>query len=892
MIGRPAPALLDAGPPLRNIKMITDNSSPFNVGPLPPLPSFDNSASANASPGQVDEEVASRTIQVVVAPDVVVANCQPDLAGEVLRPVPEELQTLLNAPRRGAPTDSTFDSAIRFRELGISILPIALNGTKAPYSALLPEEQREDAKFHRTWKPLQTRLATDNELKKWFSTIRTDFQGGRDLDKPAGIGVLGGPISGNLLILDFEEAAAYFEWEALVRHYAEGGGFSWASMPLVETPGGGRHLYLKLTSTPPGNEKLAMRPTTVEELAINPREKVKTLIETRGTGGYVVAPGSPAACHKTGRKYSWLNRGWIESSNVQFISPDLLKFMLETARSLDRMPVPPDVHPNHEPVPPAVPVYHREPSSNGDADGNRPGDDYNRQARWREILTDWRFLSARSGEVQYVRRPGKDNGISASLGHLKMNDGAPMLYVFSTNASPLEVGYYTPFAAYTALNHSGDFSAAARALAADGYGAPRNGNRRKQTRGPGSAGPAIAEPQHRPPELVIRCLSDLKARPVHYLVPGRIARGKVTLIAGRGGSGKSILMRNLTAAITTGTCAFGLQYEAPPPGKVLLIAAEDGVEDTVLPHLLCEGADLSRVEVLDGIKAADSTSTFTLRPAHIEMLRVRVKQAPDIKAIVIDPITSYVGRADVDDHKAAELRLVLDPLNALAEETGIAIIILAHLNKGTGEAVDRIAGSAAYRDAVRAAYLVAPDPEDDACRLLMPIKENLPGFNRSAIPFRLVELTESEVAAVMQSEQLMTLLEWERAIIREQLHRVVFDAPCASDPNHVMKPATAADGNKVQRCAEWLRVFLKDFAYPSSEIIEAAKMKDFTVDNVKKGKTLLKAEGLQNSNRGRSHAAWWSGFGPPSAWRLRPEPHQLENTHHTPDSPHSGSMPM
>ena len=232
------------------------------------------------------------------------------------------------------------------------------------------------------------------------------------------------------------------------------------------------------------------------------------------------------------------------------------------------------------------------------------------------------------------------------------------------------------------------------------------------------------------------------------------------------------------------------------------------------------------------------------------MVRERLLQSPEIKLIIIDPIASFVGRAKIDDHRATELRLVLDPLNELAESTGAAILILAHLNKSSGDAVDRIAGSAAYRDAVRAAYLVGEDPKDETRRLFVPIKENLPGFDRTSIPFRLQVLADGDASGVLQAPQFADLDDEGRSIIRHQLRRVTFDAPCTANANEMMKQKKE-DKPKVQRCAEWLKIFLREFAFPSAEIVAAAKKAGFTFDNVKTAKTELKDEGLRNSNLGR-----------------------------------------
>jgi hypothetical protein len=403
----------------------------------------------------------------------------------------------------------------------------------------------------------------------------------------------------------------------------------------------------------------------------------------------------------------------------------------------------------------------------------------------------------------------------------------------------------------------------------------------------------FTQPTGAPPgaqaELIVSSLSGKKVKPVKYLVPGRIPAGKLMLIAGRGGGGKSTFTRSLTAAVSAGRCALGLKYPNPVRGKVLIVAAEDGPEDTILPGLLAEGADISQIGILEGVKKGVTRTDFTLAPEHVELVRERLRASPDIRLIIIDPIASFVGRAKVDDHRATELRQVLDPLSELAERTGATIAMVAHLNKagaGGGAAVDRIAGSAAYRDAVRCAYLVIADPDDDGRRLLVPIKENLPGFVATSIPFGLVSLASAEADAVLRGEQFGHLKGDDLVAVREQLRRVQFHAAVSVDADDALK-AKKSDVTKVQRCQEWLRQFLVRFAFPSKEITDAAKAQNYTFDNLKEAKAQLKTEGVITHSPERFPGGWWSGPGSPDTWLARPEP-----APHTPTPPHPPTTPL
>jgi hypothetical protein len=154
--------------------------------------------------------------------------------------------------------------------------------------------------------------------------------------------------------------------------------------------------------------------------------------------------------HDTGRPWRRASGGPRTTPTLTVDEHDAL---MTACRALDQMP-----EPAAEPYPFAKPAR-------GDSDGKRPGDDYNRRARWEDILDGWTRVYTH-GNVTYWRRPGKSTGTSATTGRNDANN----LYVFSTSTEFDPEKPYSKFAANTLLRHRGDWSAAARQLAADGYG--------------------------------------------------------------------------------------------------------------------------------------------------------------------------------------------------------------------------------------------------------------------------------------------------------------------------------------------------------------------------------------------------------------------------------------
>lgn len=319
--------------------------------------------------------------------------------------------------------------ALALARAGISAIPIAADGSKRPLVR---------------WSTYQGRAPTTADIVDLFRP----YPG-------CGLAIIGGAVSGRinervsaaLEIIDFDEPALIAPWRARVEEACPG---LLARLVAVRTPAGGAHYYYRHTGDPEGNQKLA------QELCADDdgRPRPHTLIETRGEGGYAIAPPSPPPCHPTGRPYR-LARGRLDRPPT--INTLERVVLLGAAEELTRYTPPP----GPAPVP-----------TSGDAPGGRPGDAYNARADWRGLLEPhgWTVDHARGGET-FWRRPGKRDGQSATTGY----DGrVGVLYVFSSNAYPFEPGRgYTPFTAYALLERGGDFRAAAAALAAQGYGEDR-----------------------------------------------------------------------------------------------------------------------------------------------------------------------------------------------------------------------------------------------------------------------------------------------------------------------------------------------------------------------------------------------------------------------------------
>ena len=176
--------------------------------------------------------------------------------------------------------------------------------------------------------------------------------------------------------------------------------------------------------------------------------------------------------------------------------------------------------------------------------------------------------------------------------------------------------------------------------------------------------------------------------------------------------------------------------ERAPLGSVIILSAEDDAADTIRPRLDAAGADPDKVHIVSAVKArmAKGRRAFNLQ-ADLHCWSRLSDRIGDVSLVVIDPVSSYLGK--VDSHRNAELRAVLEPIGEMASRLGVAVVSVTHLNKGVGgSANSRFIGSIGFVAVVRAAFIVARDPDDKQRRLLLPTKNNL-GPEGTGIGFRI-----------------------------------------------------------------------------------------------------------------------------------------------------------
>ncbi len=217
---------------------------------------------------------------------------------------------------------------------------------------------------------------------------------------------------------------------------------------------------------------------------------------------------------------------------------------------------------------------------------------------------------------------------------------------------------------------------------------------------------------------IVRRLSHVRRESVSWLWRGRIPLGKLTVVDGDPGLGKStMLSADIAARVSTGAPMPGEPEDHwRAPADVIILSAEDGAGDTIRPRLEAADGDVTSVHVVEA-----SALVFPDDVARLEAM-IREHAA---KLVVIDPLMAYFGR-QVDAHRDQDVRRTLRQLAAMAERTGCAIVVVRHLNKRSDtSAVYRGGGSIGIIGAARSGLLVARDPEDENARILASIKSNL-----------------------------------------------------------------------------------------------------------------------------------------------------------------------
>jgi putative DNA primase/helicase len=240
------------------------------------------------------------------------------------------------------------------------------------------------------------------------------------------------------------------------------------------------------------------------------------------------------------------------------------------------------------------------------------------------------------------------------------------------------------------------------------------------------------------------CASDVEIEDYDWIWPGRFALKKIGLIVGLPEEGKRLAISDIVARITRGAL-WPCNEGRAPLGNVIMLSAEDDISDTIVPRLIASDADLARVTILKMVHEADSKERMFSLITDLNALRQKILEISNVKMIVVDPVTAYLGIGKVDSFRATDVRAVLSPLKELAEELRVSVLGIMHFNKkiDVTNVLLRISDSLAYGAASRHVYAVVNDP-DNHRRLFVTGKNNLARYEQKTLAF---SINEREVGA-------------------------------------------------------------------------------------------------------------------------------------------------
>ncbi len=345
---------------------------------------------------------------------------------------------------------------------------------------------------------------------------------------------------------------------------------------------------------------------------------------------------------------------------------------------------------------------------------------------------------------------------------------------------------------------------------------------------------AAARAQEAVPRVVLQCAADVVPEPVRWLWPDWLALGKLHILAGAPGQGKTTIALALAATVTTG----GRWPDGTrcPAGNVLVWSGEDDPADTLLPRLLAAGADRSRVFFVTGARIGGRVEPFD--PARdMAALQVQAASIGDVRLIIVDPVVSAVTG---DSHKNTEVRRALQPLVDMAASMGAALLGITHFSKG-GQGQDpasRVVGSIAFTAVARVVLVAAKAKGEDGedRRILARSKSNI-GPDEGGFAY---SLEQCEPVPGIHASRVT----WGEAVegsARELL----------AEPEDTGEPRATSD----DAAAALVRILAGDMV-PMQAAVEAMKREGFTDKVIRKARERLGVI-VKRSGFGKELRSYW-----------------------------------
>jgi hypothetical protein len=358
-------------------------------------------------------------------------------------------------------------------------------------------------------------------------------------------------------------------------------------------------------------------------------------------------------------------------------------------------------------------------------------------------------------------------------------------------------------------------------------------------------------------------VSDVETEQVVWLWRGWLALGKLSVLDGDPGLGKSATVLDIAARVSTGRpFPDGSECDAGA-GGVVILSAEDGLADTIKPRLEAAGADTSRISSLgtvwEGKGGSRHERTLSL-PEDIPLIEREIQRV-EAKLVIVDPLMAFLPKK-IDAHRDQDVRRALAPFASMAERTGAALQVVRHLSKSEGTSpIYRGGGSIGIIGAARMGALVAKDPKDEEHRVLAPTKNNLAVHPKSL----LYSLEEADNGAV----------------------RVIWAGESEYSASELLQTVRVDRADARREAEDFLVSLLSDGPVPKASVEEEAKAANISPGTLRRAKTSLGViTARENQVGGERGAGRW-------VWKLPAredmgrgvQPHDVQHAH-TGDSEH------
>jgi len=331
-------------------------------------------------------------------------------------------------------------------------------------------------------------------------------------------------------------------------------------------------------------------------------------------------------------------------------------------------------------------------------------------------------------------------------------------------------------------------------------------------------------------DITLICANDIKPQPIQWIWNGWLARGKLHILAGQAGAGKTTIAIQLAAIISDG----GKFPDGSNtlPGSILIWSGEDSVEDTLVPRLAAANANLGKVYFISDVVSVSRNSKRTFDPS-IDManLIARAESIPDLTLIVLDPIVSAVTN---DSHKNSEVRRSLQPVVDFGLKRNCAILGITHFSKGgqSKSILDRVTGSLAFGALARIVLAAGEIVGDDTTkRILCRVKSNI-GADSGGFEYSLQEVE-------LESDIYTSRIRW--------------GGYQDGSANDLLSPPAS---NNAGDCVDFLKAILANGKMKVKDIFRVGYENGFNQDQLKRAKQKLKIKS-QREGFGKGAVIYW-----------------------------------